>query len=464
MNSLMANIEQIEEEYYKRSLDYVPNIKQDAFHIAGLTAQERLITGGNRSGKSHAGFKEGTAHVTGIYNDDWKGYRFEKPIRCWIAGKTSSLIAETIQKDLLGDREQNLRGMIHPSLIKEKRRSGSSDMYRTIYVRHVSGGASKITFKTYEEGREAFQAGKIDLAIMDEEPPFNIYQECKMRTMATSKTARGMIMVCSTPLKGYSEFFNYFMDDRHPEEVKDSRWHAHITWEDAIHLPLEEKKRLLSGMSPHEIEARTKGIPWPGSGLVYPVPESMIICEPFEIPDYWPRVYAIDFGWNHPAFLFAAPDRDNDVIYFYAENSVPERTPDGHASALQSFGINWIPAVYDPAGKGSQQGDGKKPLNLYREAGFKNLYPANNSKEEGILRLLQRFQAGQAKIFTTCVKFRAEIRKYARDEDGIPNKKDDHLCDGARYIAMSGLQIAVSKNFISQQYRGMYANSTPGYF
>ncbi|HOA82069.1 MAG TPA: hypothetical protein PKK61_13565, partial [Defluviitaleaceae bacterium] len=82
----------------------------------------------------------------------------------------------------------------------------------------------------------------------------------------------------------------------------------------------------------------------------------------------------------------------------------------------------------------------------------------------GILRLLQRFQSGQAKIFSTCVKFRAEIRKYARDEDGIPNKKDDHFCDGARYIAMSGLQIAVPKNFTSQQYHGMYSNSAPGYF
>lgn len=137
--------------------------------------------------------------------------------------------------------------MIHPSLIKEKKKSGNSEMYRTVYIRHVSGGASKITFKTYEEGREAFQAGKIDLALMDEEPPFNVYQECKMRTMATDEHARGMIVVCSTPLKGYSDFFNYFMDDRHPEEVKDSRWHAHITWEDALHLPFEEKNVFLPG-------------------------------------------------------------------------------------------------------------------------------------------------------------------------------------------------------------------------
>ncbi len=464
LNNMEQLQEQIQEEYYKRMLNYIPNKKQELFHIAGLTAQERLESGGNRSGKTYCAEQEYARHFTGIYEDTWKGYKFDRPVRCWIAGKTASLIAETLQKDLLGDKEQNLRGIIHPSLIKEKKKSGNSDMYRTIYVRHISGGSSKVTFKTYEEGREAFQAGKIDLALLDEEPPFNIYQECKMRTMATDDKSRGMIVVCATPLKGFTDFFNYFMDDRHPEEVKNSRWHTSIRWDDTTHLSEEEKKRLLDGMSPHELEARVNGLPWPGSGLVYPVPESMVICDPFEIPSHWARVYGIDFGWNNPAFLFAAHDRDNDMLYYYAEDSVGERTPDRHAHALQSFGIDWMPGVYDPAGHGSQQGDGKKPVQLYKDAGFKNLYKANNSKEEGILKVLQREMAGKSKIFSTLVKTRAERRKYARDENGIPNKKDDHFMDCKRYIEMSGLQIAVPKNYMSQQHYGRYANTTPGYF
>lgn len=465
INNNAPNFKEIEEEYYKRFLDYVPNTKQEAFHIAGLTAQERWLGGGNRSGKTHGILREDARHLTGIYSENWKGYRFKEPIRCWIGGKTASLISETLQKDLIGDAEQNLRGILHPSWIKEKRRSGNSDMYRTIYVKHISGGSSKITFKTYEEGREAFQAGKIHLAHLDEEPPFNIYQECKMRTMATDSKSRGMIMVSSTSLKGRSEFVNYFRRDRHPEEVKDSRWHSLIRWDDTLHLPAEEKKRLISGMSPHEIEARTNGIEWAGSGLVYPVPESTIICDPFEIPEHWARVYGIDFAWNHPAFLFAAHDRDNNCWYFYAENSVPQRTPDGHASALQSFGINWMPAVYDPAGKGSQQGDGVKPINLYKEAGFKNLHKANNSKEEGILKTLQMMYAGQLKIFSTLSKTRAELSSYLRNEDGIPYKIDDHLMDCMRYIIMSGGQVAIPKNYMNQQYHVMYGgNNAPGYY
>ena len=140
--------------------------------------------------------------------------------------------------------------------------------------------------------------------------------------------------------------------------------------------------------------------------------------------------------------LFAAHDRDNDVLYLYAEYAVSERTPQRHANELLKFGVNWMPGVYDPAGRNSQQADGKTLVGLYREAGLRNLSPANNSKEEGILKVLQRMQTGQLKIFNTLVKTRSELRKYARDEDGIPNKKDDHLMDAMRYIIMSGLGIA----------------------
>lgn len=450
----------MEAEYRRRFLFYKPHSKQRIFHAAGKYAQERLITGGNRTGKTYGALIEVSKHLTGEYGDDWDGYRFDHPITVWIAGKTAPVIAETIQKDLIGDADQGIEGILHPSYIVSKRRSGNSDMYRTIYVKHKSGGTSKAIFKSFVEGREAYQGAKIHLVQFDEEPPFDIYQEAKMRTMKTSEGFHGMLIVSSTPLKGYTDFFNYFMDDRHPEEVQDSIWHAHITWQDAVHLPEAEKKRLLAGMSPHEIEARTKGVPWPGSGLVYPVPEDMITCIPFEIPRNWSRFFGIDFGWTHPtALVFFAHDRDNDVIYAYAEYSVSERTPEKHAHALQSYGINWIPGVYDPAGRNSQQADGKTLVGLYREAGMTNLQEANNSREEGILKVLQRMQAGQLKIFTTLVKTLGEFRKYARDEDGIPKKINDDLMDALRYGVVSGPSKGKPENFRDSNYYGMYSNA-----
>jgi hypothetical protein len=57
-----------------------------------------------------------------------------------------------------------------------------------------------------------------------------------------------------------------------------------IGWEDVPHLSAEEKARLEAALAPHEKEARMRGIPSIGSGAIYPVPESDIVCKPFEIP------------------------------------------------------------------------------------------------------------------------------------------------------------------------------------
>jgi len=452
---------EIEKDYYRRFLFYKPNLKQRLFHAAGKYAQERLITGGNRGGKTYGSEIELGMHLTGNYPDSWEGHRYDHPIRSWVLGATATVIAQTLQRDLLGDKEQGIKGIIHESLIVDKRKAGNSSMYRDVYVSHVSGGVSKIEFRTYEEGREKLQSSKVEFVLMDEEPPMNLYNEIKMRTASTTEGFHGMLAVSATPMKGYTEFFMYFMDGRHPQEVQDSRWHAHLEWADAEHLPAAEQKRLIAGMSPHEIEARTKGIPWMGSGLVYPVPESVFLCDPFIMPDYWPKVFGIDFGWHNPtAVLFAAHDIDNDVVYLYAEYAVSEKTPTAHANALMQFDILKIPGVYDPAGRGSQQADGKTLVGLYIEAGLRNMAPAKNSKEEGILTVLQRMQAGQIKVFSTLTKTLSELRKYSRDDKGIPNKKDDHLMDCMRYIVMSGLSLAKPMGQRPGDYSGTNYRST----
>ena len=63
-------------------------------------------------------------------------------------------------------------------------------------------------------------------------------------------------------------------------------------WDDVPHLDEQAKKDLYASIPPYQRDARSKGIPQLGSGAIYPVPESEIVCKPFEIPRYWPRCYA----------------------------------------------------------------------------------------------------------------------------------------------------------------------------
>ncbi len=73
------------------------------------------------------------------------------------------------------------------------------------------------------------------------------------------------------------------------------------TWDDAPHLSKATRDELYKSIPPHEREARTEGRPMLGSGAVYPVPESDIVINDFEIPDYFPRGFGMDVGWSKTA-------------------------------------------------------------------------------------------------------------------------------------------------------------------
>ena len=255
----------------------------------------------------------------------------------------------------------------------------------------------------------------------------------------------GMMMITATPLLGMTNTILRFTNEDDAREGFELNGRAFVQagWDDNPYLSESEKKQLRSGMSPHELEAREKGIPSLGSGMVYPVSESAIVCDPFAIPEYWPRVYGLDFGWTAPtAALFGAHDRDNDVIYFYAEYALPELTPQQHATNLLKLGADWIPGVFDPSGLQSSVKDGDKLAQVYNDVGLIYLYKADNAKEAGVAKTLTRMQNGQLKLFSTLSQTLKELRIYGRDESGIIRKGNDHLMDCMRYAIMSGLEVA----------------------
>lgn len=54
---------------------------------------------------------------------------------------------------------------------------GIADLVDTIRVRHISGGTSRIAFKSYEKGREKWQGETLHRVWFDEEPPHDIYDQ-----------------------------------------------------------------------------------------------------------------------------------------------------------------------------------------------------------------------------------------------------------------------------------------------
>lgn len=210
-------------------------------------------------------------------------------------------------------------------------------------------------------------------------------------------------------------------------------------WEDAPHLTAKAKAELMTAYQPYERDARTRGVPQLGAGAIYPVPETEVMCRPFDIPAYWPRGYALDVGWNRTAALWGSLDRATDTIYFYQEHYRGQAEPSIHAAAIRSRGV-WMNGVIDPAARGRGQKDGTRLLRDYQDLGLK-LSMAINAVDAGIFECWQRLSQGRIKVFNNCENWLSEYRLYRRDKKGDIVKDNDHLMDAMRYWVMSALPI-----------------------
>lgn len=174
----------------------------------GATCDQRVALGGNRTGKSFGiGGYETALHLTGLYPDWWEGKRFVGPILAWACGTKSLKVRDVNQQILLGRLKQvktttvSDGGLVPARMIKRVvRKSGVTDAADRVIIQHTDGHENVLSFKSYEEGRKAFEAEACDWIWLDEEPPPDVYDECLMRLL----TRQGHMIVTLTPVEGFS--------------------------------------------------------------------------------------------------------------------------------------------------------------------------------------------------------------------------------------------------------------------
>lgn len=409
-----------------RKRDLYP--KHCEFFAAGATKKERLFMAANRIGKTVAGAYETTAHLTGLYPPWWIGRRFSAPLDAWACGTNAQTTRGVIQELLLKP------GCMIPAecVVSTQSARGLADAVDTIWVRHVSGGVSKLGLKTYEQGRKSFEGAAKHLVWCDEEPPQDCYTEMLYRTATT----QGITIITFTPLQGRTEVVTSFLEPL-SEESSRSRYVVQAGWKDVPHLDEDEKRMLIANTPPYQIRARTEGEPALGAGAVYPFDEMSIACQPFPIPEFWPRGYGVDVGWERTAVVFGAQDPASDVIYIYDEyyeSKGPENAPNNHAHAIRQRG-SWMMGAIDPASAYQQ-------LQAFKEIGL-NLIPADNDVERGIMAMFEAFSTGRFRVFRNCENWFKEFRQYHRDSKGTGKivKTNDHLMDASRYLKIMAQQV-----------------------
>ncbi len=432
--------------------DYQPYDFQRRFHHAkgfatDKLARQRALLAANQIGKSHCGAMEVAMHLTGRYPAWWKGHKFGRPIVALCGSNTNEQTRDVVQAELFGDPSDDKKigtGTIPLECITEKpiRKPGVPNAYDQVAVKHITGGTSKVMFRAYEQGAKKHMGSRIDLGWCDEEPPQEIWSQYLRGTFSTN----GILMMTFTPEEGVTEVVHQFMHNLSPGQAL-----VRAGWDDAPHMTQERREAFLRQIPAHERDMRSKGIPLMGSGLVFPVKDEEIEVEPFEIPNYWPRLVGIDFGWEHPtAVVWTAWDRDNDRFYVYNEfRETMARIPIV-SSTITRHPDSWAPVAWPHDGMHKDKASGKPLAELYREHGVPMLpkpfsNPPSPGQEDGtggqgvevgVLAMLEAMEEGRFKVFKTCPQWFEERRIYHR-KDGQIVKLHDDLMSATRYAFQS---------------------------
>lgn len=220
-----------------------------------------------------------------------------------------------------------------------------------------------------------------------------------------------------------------------------SRHVTRMTIADAEHYTEEQRASIIASYPAHERKARAEGIPVLGSGRVFPIDEDLLKVKAFDIPDTWPQIGALDFGWDHPtAGICLAHDRDADVIYVTKSYGQREATPLIHAAALKPWG-EWLPWAWPHDGLQHDKGSGEQLAEQYRAQGLEMLHEratfedGTNGVEAGIAMMVDRMLTGRWKVFEHLEDWFGEFRLYHR-KDGIIVKLNDDRMSASRYGMM----------------------------
>ena len=426
---------------------------------------ETMLMAANGVGKTLPGAVIVAIHATGRYPDWWKGRRFDRPVKVWCATLSDGFQKANNQAALLGDdtNEALGTGMIPKDTLQWKprlRQSGIGDVVNDIKVMHVSGKASVIHFLSYKQGWRAFQGAKPDIVWADEQSADGSADEGMIFAELQTRIFRsgGMLFLTLTPLLGETETIRHFTHpfDKDGKRIEGIAWKG-ATWDDAPHLKEADKARLRASYPPHQLDARTRGVPLLGQGAVFTVDERQIKCDPFEIPPYFRQLIGIDFGIDHPfAAAKVAYDADADCIYVAGGFRVRNETSVYHAHGIKQLG-DWQPIAWPHDGlnrKDTGAGGAIELWQMYLAHGL-NMLPLSacyqddtgggQKTEPVVFDIIERERTGRFKVFSNVEPYFEERRSLHRKDGRIVAERDDFM--KAVFYACMMLRYASPKSF-----------------
>lgn len=242
---------------------------QGAFH--NDQSKDKCIFGGNRGGKTEEAAEYGLR----------KGLNNPKQ-RIWLCSETFADSVNIMQRKVWALVPKNQIAYGHYDDI-----NGFTN--RKLKLKN----GTLVMFKSYDQGVQSFAQDDVDLIINDEEPPYDIYKEQRMRLIDRN----GEMVISMTSTKGVTDLIADIFEDcdviqsRHsdilnedlPVIAEKNGMRFYMLWNtDNPYIDQNRLRQEVKLMTRDEIKSRIHGIPVNLSGKIYPSFNKRIHVIPFE--------------------------------------------------------------------------------------------------------------------------------------------------------------------------------------
>ena len=416
------------------NLQYEPHDRQLIFHQS--VANGRQLLGGNRSGKT----------VGGVNEDIW-----------WLTGRHPYL--QLPPPPIFGrlttvDFKNGAHEIIIPQL---KQWLAPSDLINGSWEDSYDGhfniltldNGSELEIMSYEQELEKFAGVPRHFIHFDEEPPLDIFKECKARLVDYN----GRWWMTMTPVEGMTWTYDEIFEKRDHKSIEVIEVDIH----DNPHLNAEAVEMLMEGYDEDERQIRGAGRYIAISGLVFKrfSPVSHVIEPVIPDPGTYTHYMSLDAGFNNPTSIhFHAVHNRSGHVITYKEHYKAEWTIQQHAEMikemenelLKKYGIVPFIRIADPAIKQRQQVTGLSVQIEYANHGINLALGAVRDVNAGLDKMNNYLRLNKWFITQECPNLIKEMRKYRRAQYATqrlrdknnkkeePQKKDDHAVDDCRYF------------------------------
>ena len=230
------------------------------------------------------------------------------------------------------------------------------------------------------------------------------------------------------------------------------------TKENVEHLPLGYVEEQTTGKPILWVKRWLEGSWDIRGGQVYPeFDESVHTVEPFRIPEHWPRIIAMDYGWGHPFAVYWGAVDEEGCLYVYREFFDKHLLASAIAEGVKEKSEHDPVKRWDgrigvvmPSDMWKHDGTGLCAAEEMAQMGLLGTQ-ANRSLEAGLMRVSERLHPVEGRVGLrifkgTCPELIKGMRLYTMDEaTGQPIKKDDDAADALRYLVMAAQGIRASR-------------------